>query len=363
MRIRNSSLFVAGLCAMLGVASAYGQDTDRPSRRPSDRANVAKVGEPAPNFTLTDASGKSHTLADYKGKLVVLQWINPDCPVCTRVNASGLTNEMAKAVKGVEKDFVHLAIHSTHYMEPDKSAAYLKKHKVKAPVLDDRSGKVGHLYGAKTTPHMYVIDKKGILRYAGAIDDDDNGKNRDGATNYVINAVHQIAAGETVTPDMTKAYGCAIKYDPNAPKVERPARGQRGDRQGRGARGGRGGFGFGGAQMLERLDSNGNGKIDADELSEMPQRMKDRILEADSNGDGAIDESEIKAMQEAQRKRTLERYDKDGDGELSEEEREAMRQDRTRGGRGGDGGRRGGRGGDGGDGGGSGGGGGGDGGS
>ncbi len=336
MRIRNSSLFLAGLCAMLGAASAFGQAPDRQSLRPSDRANIAKVGEPAPNFTLNDASGKSHTLADYQGKLVVLQWINPDCPICKRVNQSGITTEMAKAIRAVAKDFVHLTIHSTHYMEPDKSVAYLKQHKVKAPVLDDRNGRVGHLYGAKTTPHMYVIDKKGILRYAGAIDDDDHGKNREGATNYVINAVRQIAAGETVAPDMTKAYGCSIKYDPNAPKRERPARDQRGDRQGRGARGG---FGFG--PWLERLDTNGNGKIDADELSEMPQRMKDRILEADSNGDGAIDESEIKAMQEAQQKRLLERYDKDGDGKLSEEEREAMRQDRRggrRGGRGGDGG-------------------------
>lgn len=344
MRIRNSSLFLAGLCAMLGAASAFGQTLDRQSPGPTDRANVAKmakVGEPAPNFTLNDASGKSHTLADYQGKLVVLQWINPDCPICTRVNRSGITTEMAKAIRAVAKDFVHLTIHSTHYMELDKSVAYLKQHKVKAPVLDDRDGKVGHLYGAEKTPHMYVIDKKGILRYAGAIDDDDNGKNRKGATNYVINAVRQIAAGETVAPDLTKAYGCQVKYDPNAPKQERPARGQRGDRQGRGGRGGRGGFGSGSAQLLERLDTNGNGKIDADELSEMSQRMKDRILEADTDGDGAIDESELKAMEDAQRKRMLERYDKDGDGNLSDEEREAMRQDRRgsrRGGRGGDGG-------------------------
>ncbi len=342
MRIRNSSLFLAGLCTMLGAASAFGQAPDRQSRRPSDRANIAKVGEAAPNFTLNDASGKTHTLADYQGKLVILQWINPDCPICTRVNRSGITTRMAKAIRAVEKEFVHLTIHSTHYMELDKSVAYLKQHKVKAPVLDDRGGKVGHLYGAKTTPHMYVIDKKGILRYAGAIDDDPHGTNPEGATNYVINAVRQVAAGETVAPDLTKAYGCAIKYHPNAAKRERPARGQRGNRQGRG---GRGGFGFG--QMLERWDTNGNGKIDANELSELPQRMKDRILEADTNGDGAIDESEIKAMQDAQRKRMLERYDKDGDGELSDVEREAMRQDR-RGGRGGDGGRRGGRGGDGG---------------
>ncbi len=347
MRIRNSSLFLAGLCAMLGAASAFGQGPDRPSRRRGDRATIAKVGEPAPNFTLNDASGKSHTLADYQGKLVVLQWINPDCPICTRVNRSGITTKMAKAIRTVEKEFVHLTIHSTHYMEPDKSVAYLKQHKVKAPVLDDRDGKIGHLYGAKTTPHMYVIDKKGILRYAGAIDDDPNGTNRDGATNYVINAVRQIAAGETVAPDMTKAYGCQVKYDPNAPKRERPARGQRGDRQGRG---GRGGFGFGGAQLLERLDTNGDGKIDADELSEMPERIQDRILEADTNGDGVIDESELKAMDEARQQRLLELYDKDGDGKLSDEEREAMRQDRRggRGGRGGDGGRRGGRGGDGG---------------
>ena len=330
MRIRNSSLFLAGLCTMLGAASTFGQAPVRQSPGPSDRANIAKVGEPAPNFTLNDASGKSHTLADYQGKLVVLQWINPDCPICTRVNRSGITTEMAKAIRAIAKDFVHLTIHSTHYMEPDKSVAYLKQHKVKAPVLDDRSGKVGHLYGAKTTPHMYVIDKKGILRYAGAIDDDDHGKNREGATNYVINAVRQIAAGETVAPDMTKAYGCSIKYDPNAPKRERPARDQRGDRQGRGARGG---FGFGGAQMLDRLDTNGNGKIDADELSELPQGMRDRILEADSNGDGAIDESEIKAMAETRLQRMLERYDKDGDGELSDEEREAMRQDRQGSGR------------------------------
>ncbi len=341
MRIRNSSLFLAGLCAMLGAASSFGQSLDRQSVRPSDRANIAnianiaKVGEPAPNFTLNDARGKSHTLADYQGKLVLLQWINPDCPICRRVNESGITTKMAKAIRAIEKKFVHLTIHSTHYMEPKKSVAYLKQHKVKAPVLDDRGGKVGHLYGAKTTPHMYVIDKKGILRYAGAIDDDPNGTNREGATNYVINAVRQIAAGETVAPDMTKAYGCPVKYDPNAPKEGRSARGQRGDRQGRG---GRGGFGFGGAQMLERLDTNGNGKIDADELSELPQRMKDRMLEADTNGDGAIDKSELKAMDDARQQRLLERYDKDGDGKLSDEERKAMAQDRRGGRRGGDGG-------------------------
>ncbi|MHC4766083.1 MAG: thioredoxin domain-containing protein, partial [Planctomycetota bacterium] len=93
-------------------------------------------------------------------------------------------------------------------------AAYFKTHKIDAPVLIDRDGKVGHLYGAKRTPHMFVVDAKGILRYQGAIDDDSSGDKGDRATNYVVQAVRQIAAGDTVTPDVTRAYGCSVKYAP-----------------------------------------------------------------------------------------------------------------------------------------------------
>ncbi|MHC4129834.1 MAG: thioredoxin domain-containing protein [Planctomycetota bacterium] len=81
-------------------------------------------------------------------------------------------------------------------------------------MLIDRDGKVGHLYGAKRTPHMFVVDAKGILRYQGAIDDDSSGDKGDRATNYVVQAVRQIAAGDTVTPDVTRAYGCSVKYAP-----------------------------------------------------------------------------------------------------------------------------------------------------
>jgi hypothetical protein len=148
------------------------------------------------------------------GKIVVLQWINPDCPVCRRVHSTGLVTAMRKRLDTITPGVVHLAINSTHYMEPSVGEAYLKTHKVAAPVLIDRDGKVGHLYGAKRTPHLYVIDAEGVLRYQGAIDDDQRGDKGDQATNYVVNAVQQIVAGETVAPDITRSYGCTVKYAP-----------------------------------------------------------------------------------------------------------------------------------------------------
>ncbi|MHC4102825.1 MAG: thioredoxin domain-containing protein, partial [Planctomycetota bacterium] len=89
-----------------------------------------------------------------------------------------------------------------------------KTHKIDAPVLIDRDGKVGHLYGAKRTPHLFVIDAEGVLRYQGAIDDDQRGDKGEKATNYVVQAVRQIVAGETVAPDITRSYGCTVKYAP-----------------------------------------------------------------------------------------------------------------------------------------------------
>ncbi|MHC4081740.1 MAG: redoxin domain-containing protein, partial [Planctomycetota bacterium] len=175
---------------------------------------AAEIGEPAPAFTLADSTGKSHALADYRGKIVVLQWINPDCPVCRRVCSTGLATAMRKQLDEITPGVVHLAINSTHYMEPSVGEAYLKTHKIDAPVLIDRDGKVGHLYGAKRTPHLFVIDAEGVLRYQGAIDDDQRGDKGEKATNYVVQAVRQIVAGETVAPDITRSYGCTVKYAP-----------------------------------------------------------------------------------------------------------------------------------------------------
>jgi peroxiredoxin len=176
---------------------------------------AAGIGEPAPAFALNDSEGKKHALADYTGKIVVLQWINPDCPVCRRTSSSGKVTAMRKQLDEISPGgIVHLTINSTHYMEPAKGASYLKQYKIDAPVLIDQDGTVGHLYNAKRTPHMYVIDAKGVLRYQGAIDDDPGG-NKDGRiTNYVVQAVQQIVDGETVAPDVTRSYGCSVKYPP-----------------------------------------------------------------------------------------------------------------------------------------------------
>lgn len=206
MRIKRQLVALFGIVAMLGIGSvATAQD--------SATAVKAKIGEKAPAFTLTDAKGKEHKLEDYKGKIVVMQWINPDCPVCRRVVTSGLVAEMKTELKKInEKEIVYIAINSTHYQAADVGAEYFKKHELKAnAILNDMDGKVGKMYGAKTTPHMFVIDKEGVLRYEGAFDNDGRGRNAN-RTNYVVAAVQAIEAGETVAPERTKAYGCSVKY-------------------------------------------------------------------------------------------------------------------------------------------------------
>ncbi len=336
MNIKPRTFMIASLAVVLTAmststwAQAVREVPDREKlrrqaerQRPQGRemAKVAKIGQPAPNFKLKDSSGKTHSLKDYKGKLVVLQWINPiSCPVCKRVNSTGVTSNMLKTIKGIDRDFVHLTIDSTSGQEMAKSTAFLTKYDIKSPALDDTAGKVGRLYGAKTTPHMYVIDKKGILRYAGAIDDDEHARKGADATNYVVNAIQQIAAGETVTPDKTKAYGCSVKY----------ARG--GDsRRGRGGERTTGRRRVGLAQMIGRLDTNGDGNLDAKELESVPEgRLQGFLDRIDTNKNGIIEKEEIEAADK--RRRSGEGRERGG----------------RRGGRGGDGGADGGKGGDGG---------------
>ena len=210
MKLRSALLSAVGLSILLMSGSAFAQ-TVKSRTATSDDAAKAKLGEPAPQFSLTGADGKTYKLSDYEGKIVVLQWINPDCPVCRRVSSSGLVNAMLKDLKEMDPTIVYLTINSTNYMEAEKSAAYLKSNKIEAPALIDQDGKVGHLYGARTTPHVYVIDAEGVLRYQGAFDDDQRG-NKDDRTNYAVNTVRMIKAGETVAPDQTRPYGCSVKY-------------------------------------------------------------------------------------------------------------------------------------------------------
>lgn len=197
-------LSLVGLSAFVAFAAAL-------SPAAGDKA---KVGEAAPAFTLKDTAGTERSLKDYEGKIVVLQWMNYGCPVCRRVMEGGVEKRMVEQLKELDKDIVILGVNSTHNLDVAKTAEYLKKNGMAEHViaLIDQDGAVGKSYNARTTPHLYVIDAKGVLRYNGAIDDDQNGSKGEAATNYVVNAVKQILAGETVSPDSTRPYGCGVKY-------------------------------------------------------------------------------------------------------------------------------------------------------
>lgn len=218
---------------------------ERPGRENDGGMRGAKVGEKAPDFQLTDVNGKTHKLSDYAGKIVVLDWINPGCPVCKRVMTSGLVRNAVEETKKASPDVVWLAINSTHFMEPKDTAGYLAENQMTELVgLIDQNGRAGHMYGARTTPHIFVIDEQGILRYSGAFDDDPNGdkaKAGEEVTNYAVNAIKQIKSGETVSPSQTRPYGCSVKYAPRGEGDGKPSRGE-----GRGGRGGAGGSGRGG---------------------------------------------------------------------------------------------------------------------
>lgn len=177
-----------------------------------------KVGEPAPNFSLAGEDGQNHSLADYKGKTVVLEWTNADCPFVKKHYSSGNMQSLQKTYTG--KDVVWLSIISSapgKQGNVDAAGALSNiKEKGAAPshVLLDSKGEVGRLYEAKTTPHMFIIDKSGKLAYAGGIDSEASADPADiaTATPYVKSALDELLAGKPVTTAVTRPYGCSIKY-------------------------------------------------------------------------------------------------------------------------------------------------------
>lgn len=192
--------FVAIAAAVMLVAGVQG----------NQNAAKAKIGEAAPDFTLTDTDGKTVSLSDHAGKIVVLEWFNPDCPYVQRWYNEGGMNKVYDKYK--DKDVVWLAINTTagHSVDADKKA--MERWKISRAVLNDSDGKVGRAYGAQTTPHMYIIDKEGRLVYRGAIDDDERGSKGDKAVNYVGKALDELLAGESVSTPESRPYGCSVKY-------------------------------------------------------------------------------------------------------------------------------------------------------
>ena len=185
-------------------------------------AGAAAVGQPAPDFTLQDTTGKPVRLSDFKGKTVVLEWTNPCCPFVRKHYDSG--NMGATQKQALAQGAVWLSINSTEqassdYLAPAKLADWLKQRQGAASaVLMDEDGKVGRAYDAKTTPHMYIVDAKGTLVYAGAIDSIPSARPADieKATNHVKAALGDMAAGKPVATPVTRAYGCTIKYKNDA---------------------------------------------------------------------------------------------------------------------------------------------------
>ena len=184
-------------------------------------APVATIGQPAPDFTLTGADGKQHSLNDFKGKFIVLEWTNPNCPFVHKFYDSGTMQNLQKEETG--KGVAWLRINSSAqgkdgYQSVDSLAAYVKAKNVAATEsLLDPSGQVGHMYGARTTPHMFVINPKGDLIYAGGIDDTPSPDAADiaSAKNYVKAALDEAMAGEPVSTPTARPYGCSVKYASN----------------------------------------------------------------------------------------------------------------------------------------------------
>jgi peroxiredoxin len=176
------------------------------------------VGQPAPDFVAVDTAGKQHRLSDFAGKYVVLEWTNPNCPFVRKHYGSG--NMPATQKAATDKGVVWLAINSTErassdYLKPPALEAWMQEQ-AGAPtaVLMDEDGVIGRAYGARTTPHIFIVDPQGTLVYAGGIDSVASARAEDikTATNYVNQALGEAYGGKAISAAMTRPYGCSIKY-------------------------------------------------------------------------------------------------------------------------------------------------------
>ncbi|HEY4249439.1 MAG TPA: redoxin domain-containing protein [Lacunisphaera sp.] len=182
-------------------------------------ASTAEVGHTAPDFTLTDLSGTSHSLAEYKGKTVVLEWVNPECPfVQKHYDHSGNIPKIQKNARA--HGVIWLSINSAAPGKDgdyDPAAAKAWQERVHSNATDyfrDQDGTVGRLYDARTTPHLFIIDPKGVLVYEGGIDSIRSARVEDiaKATNYVAAALADLKEGRPVQHPTSRPYGCSVKY-------------------------------------------------------------------------------------------------------------------------------------------------------
>lgn len=201
MQLMKMRWFVGvGGVILLACAASVAQERPEGSNASAPPA-AAAVGKPAPAFELKDSTGKSFKLSDYKDKVVLLEWYNQQCPVCVR--AMPMMAEAHKTYTG--KGVVWLAIDSTHGRKAEDVEKWRSEKGVHYPILLDADGTVGRAYGARTTPHIFVIDK-GTLVYAGAH------KEEKGERNYIAETLDAVLAGSPVPVAETKSWGCTVKY-------------------------------------------------------------------------------------------------------------------------------------------------------
>lgn len=188
----------------------------RAGRRGGQRTgNVGQQpqGKQAPDFELDSFDGRTIKLSNYRNRIVVLEWVNPECPF-SRYHYETVPTMATLAKKYQDQEVVWFAVNSTGHTTVEANRDFARKHKLPYPILDDRSGLVGKQYGARNTPHMFVIDKTGVIVYEGAIDNAPLGKSEPGAgsVNYVDKALSELLAGQKVTTPVTPPYGCTVKY-------------------------------------------------------------------------------------------------------------------------------------------------------
>ncbi len=217
LRSGACGLMAGWLCVVLAAAPVRADEPEKkpatpPATQPAgeskSEAAKVKIGEDAPEFTLLDTMGKPHKLSEYKDKLVVLVWLNEECPYSQK--SVPVVNDLVK--KYGSKGVVWLGIDSTWNHKPEKNEEYRKEKELTYPVLMDTDGKVGKLYGAKTTPHVFVIHK-GKLLYMGGLHNDQKGdKPKAEFRNYVDEALAAALDGKPVPVAETTPWGCGVKY-------------------------------------------------------------------------------------------------------------------------------------------------------
>jgi peroxiredoxin len=196
--MRNFALLIA-FATLLAFASFNASAADGTS-----------IGQTAPAFSAQDQNGKVVQLSDFAGKTIVLEWLNPDCPYAQRHAKEKTMQTLADKYK--DKDVVWIGINTSRDTTNQINAAWVKDNNLTYPVLNDAASSIAKAYGAKATPHMFIIDKTGKLVYKGAIDNDRDGEKTTDKVNYVAKALDEVLAGKPVSLPETTAYGCSVKY-------------------------------------------------------------------------------------------------------------------------------------------------------